>query len=190
MGSSGSMTFAAYADWLVELASLDERADLYQDSLSRLSSSVISEQSVADPAAVQHQLKFTLAAVADWSRAMNGIAMDECVQILHFDRALPIGYSNLRITARQAGFVTLRAHATAITALASMDQSCRRLGRPLFSSRAVEACDFVQRLCRIMHGPDALGPPSQLLPTAPLEPLPEPLAASSPSPVAPCVCGA
>jgi hypothetical protein len=40
----------------------------------------------------------------------------------------------------------------------------------------------VRQLCRIVHGPDALSPP--------LEPLPEPLAASSPSPVAPCVCGA
>lgn len=139
-------TFAAYSDKIIKLATGSVRAAVYSDAVQRLETSIIPPSSPIDLHTLCRQLDYTLKAAADWSWALNGVAMDDCLLQFYFERALPLSYAPLRIILRRAGLSSFRDYYTGLMALASVDAARLELGLPTLSASAGDALDFVCEL--------------------------------------------
>jgi hypothetical protein len=151
-------TFAAYADEIIELASLSVKAALHRDAIQRLETSIISPTAPVDINELFRQIHFTSVAAADWSRAMDGLLMDDCLLQLYLARALPVSYAPLRITLSRIASSNFGDYCAGLIALASVDTV--RLGRGLsaLSANSTDAFDFLR----------GLRSASQTLPSPPL----------------------
>jgi len=112
-------TFAAYADEIIELASLSVKAALHRDAIQRLETSIISPTAPVDINELFRQIHFTSVAAADWSRAMDGLLMDDCLLQLYLARALPVSYAPLRITLSRIASSNFGDYCAGLIALAS-----------------------------------------------------------------------
>ena len=182
-------TFAAYADEIVRLASLSVGAALFRDAVQRLETSILSPEAPVDVLSLRHQVDFTLAAAADWSQAMDGLCMDDCLLKFHLARALPISYAPLRVTVRRIAPSTFGDYCAMLIALASVDTERLGRGLPALSANATDAFDFLRRLQTASltlppQQPPQLPRVSLILPSPPLltSPLPSPILPLSPLP--------
>ena len=172
------LTFRAYADGIVELASLSVKATVYRDAVQRLETSILPPEAPVDVLSLHRQIDFTLAAAADWSRAMDGRRMDDCLLQFYLARALPISYAPLRITVRRVAPSTFGDYCAMLIALASVDTARLSRGLPALSGDATDAFDYLRGLQDTLL---TLPPPqspqlplvSSLLPS-PMLPLPSP----------------
>ena len=179
-------TFRAYADGIVELASLSVKATVYRDAVQRLETSILPPEAPVDVLSLHRQIDFTLAAAADWSRAMDGLRMDDCLLQLYLARALPVSYAPLRVTVRRVAPSTFGDYCAMLIALASADTARLGSGLSALSANATDALDFLRGLqdALLTSQPAQLPPLSSSLPS-PIMPSPPLLTSSLPSPILP-----
>ena len=139
-------TFAAYADEIIRLASLSGKAALYRDAMQRLETSIILPTAPVDVHDLYRQIHFTSVAAADWSRAMDGLHMDDCLLQLYLARALPVSYAPLRVTVRRVAPSTFGDYCAMLIVLASVDTARLGRGLPALSANATDAFDFLREL--------------------------------------------
>ena len=139
-------TFAAYADEIIRLASLSGKAALYRDAMQRLETSIILPTAPVDVHDLYRQIHFTSVAAADWSRAMDGLHMDDCLLQLYLARALPVSYAPLRVTVRRVAPSTFGDYCAMLIVLASVDTARLSRGLPALSANATDAFDFLREL--------------------------------------------
>ena len=139
-------TFAAYADEIVRLASLSVNAALFRDAVQRLETSVLLPEAPVDVLSLRRQIDFTLAAAADWSQAMDGLRMDDCLLQFTLARTLPVSYAPLRVTVRRIAPSTFGDYCAMLIALASVDTERLDRGLPALSANATDAFNFLRGL--------------------------------------------